>query len=176
MITLSIIVAMANNRAIGKDNELLWHLPEDLKYFKRMTMGKPIVMGRKTFESIGRPLPGRLNVVITRQKDWQHDGVKVVHTIDDALKLAEAQSIIDGVDEMMVIGGAEIYKTALPKADQLYITKVDAEIEGDAFFPEVDESIWEEVSKETFSAKDSELKTNPYDYAFCRYERRADES
>jgi len=166
-ITLSIIVAMANNNAIGKDNQLLWHLPEDLQYFKRTTMGKPIVMGRKTFESIGRPLPGRLNIVITRQQDWQHDGVKVVHSIDDALRLAEAQSMIDGVDEVMVIGGAEIYKTALPQADKLYITRVDAEIEGDAFFPEIDSSVWQETNREGFLASDSALKTNTYDYAFC---------
>lgn len=168
MITLSIIVAMANNHAIGKDNQLLWHLPEDLKYFKRITMGKPIVMGRKTFESIGRPLPGRLNIVITRQKDWQHEGVKVVHTIDDALQVAEAKSLIDGVDEMMVIGGAEIYKTALPNADRLYLTRVDAEIDGDAFFPEVDEATWVEVDRESFSASGH----NPYDYAFCLLEKR----
>ena len=118
MIRLSIIVAAAKNLAIGKDNQLLWHLPEDLKYFKRVTMGKPIVMGRKTFESIGRPLPGRLNIVITRQSDWQHEGVKVVHSIEEALILAESQSFIDGSDEVMVIGGAEIYKAALPKAQR----------------------------------------------------------
>ncbi len=171
MITLSIIVAMANNRAIGKDNQLLWHLPEDLQYFKRVTMGKPIVMGRKTFESIGRPLPGRLNIVITRQADWKHDGVKVVHTIDEALKLAEAQSIIDGVDEMMVIGGAEIYNTALPVADKLYVTYVDTEIDGDAFFPVIDPSLWKETARESFSADSSALPTNSYDYAFCVLEK-----
>ncbi|MFT5419816.1 MAG: dihydrofolate reductase [Candidatus Endobugula sp.] len=171
MMTLSIIVAMANNRAIGKDNQLLWHLPEDLKYFKRITMGKPIVMGRKTFESIGRPLPGRLNIVITRQTDWTHEGVKVVHSIDDALRLAEAQSLIDGKDEVMVIGGAEIYKTALAQADRIYLTRVDTEIEGDAFFPEVDEKQWREVSRESFLAVDSTLKTNAYAYAFCLLER-----
>jgi dihydrofolate reductase len=170
-ITLSIIVAMANNNAIGKDNQLLWHLPEDLQYFKRTTMGKPIVMGRKTFESIGRPLPGRLNVVITRQQDWQHDGVKVVHTIDDALRLAEAQSMIDGIDEVMVIGGAEIYKTALLKADKLYVTRVDADIEGDVFFPEIDQTVWQETQRENHAASDSTLKTNAYDYAFCVLKR-----
>ena len=168
---IALVVAAAENNAIGKNNQLLWHLPEDLQYFKRTTMGKPIVMGRKTFESIGRPLPGRLNIVITRQQDWQHDGVKVVHSIDDALRLAEAQSMIDGVDEVMVIGGAEIYKTALPQADKLYITRVDAEIEGDAFFPEIDSSVWQETNRESFSASDSALKTNTYDYAFCVLEK-----
>jgi dihydrofolate reductase len=163
MTTLSIIVAMANNRAIGQDNKLLWHLPEDLKYFKRITMGKPMVMGRKTFESIGRPLPGRLNIVVTRQQDWQHDGVRVVHSIDEAMQLAEAQAMIDGIDEVMLIGGAELYKAALPKADKIYLTRVDADIEGDAFFPEIDDAKWKEVSRESFSASDN----NPYDYAFC---------
>lgn len=176
MITLSIIVAMANNRAIGKDNQLLWHLPEDLQYFKRTTMGKPIIMGRKTFESIGRALPGRLNIVITRQQDWSFDGVKVVHSIAEAIALAEAQSFIDGKDEVMVIGGAEIYKTALPEAQKLYITYVDAHIDGDAFFPEVDQQLWQETSREAHAASDSILnndsKQNPYDYAFCVLERK----
>jgi dihydrofolate reductase len=176
-VTLSIIVAMANNRAIGKNNQLLWHLPEDLQYFKRTTMGRPIVMGRKTFESIGRPLPGRLNIVITRQHDWQHDGVKVVHSIEDALRLAEAQSLIDGIDEVMVIGGAEIYKTALPAAHKLYVTYVDTVIEGDAFFPEIDQNLWQETSREAHSASDSVInnsaaKNNPYDYAFCVLEKK----
>ncbi len=167
MTTLSIIVAMSNNRAIGKDNQLLWHLPEDLKYFKRITMGKPMIMGRKTFESIGRPLPGRLNIVVTRQTDWQYEGVKTVHSIDDAMTLAEAQAFIDGVDEVMLIGGAELYKSALPKADKLYLTRVDADIEGDAFFPEIDPEKWKEISREEFSASESSLKSNPYNYAFC---------
>lgn len=172
MVTLSIIVAMANNRAIGNNNELLWHLPEDLKHFKRTTMGKPIIMGRKTFESIGRALPGRLNIVITRQQDWQADGVKVVNSIEEALRLAEAQSFIDGIDEVMVIGGAQIYQAALPEADRLYVTYVDATIEGDAFFPEIDPQQWQEISREEHDAKDSALKSNTYDYAFCVLERK----
>jgi len=167
MIKLSIIVATSKNRAIGKDNQLLWHLPEDLRYFKRVTMGKPIVMGRKTFESIGRPLPGRLNIVVTRQHDWQHEGVKVVHSIDDALALAESYSIIDGSEEVMVIGGAEIYQAALPKAQRLYMTHVDIDIEGDAFFPVIDDTQWHEVARESFSAS----QKTPYDYAFCVLER-----
>ena len=164
---ISIIVAMANNRAIGRDNKLLWHLPEDLKYFKRITMGKPIIMGRKTFESIGRPLPGRLNIVVTRQKDWQHEGTRVTHSLEDAIEIAEAQAFIDGLEEVMVIGGAELYKHALPLASTLYLTRVDADIEGDAFFPEVDESVWQEVNRESFSSSE----TNPYDYAFCVLEK-----
>lgn len=163
MSKLAIIVAMANNRAIGKDNQLLWHLPEDLKYFKRITMGKPIIMGRKTFESIGRPLPGRLNIVVTRQDTWSHPGVKVVHSMDKAIQLAEAQAFIEGIEEIMVIGGAELYQAALANADTLYLTRVDADIEGDVFFPEIDEQQWQEISRETFSASEH----NPYDYAFC---------
>lgn len=162
MTTLSIIVAMSNNRAIGKDNKLLWHLPEDLKYFKRVTMGKPIIMGRKTFDSIGRPLPGRLNIVVTRQSDWQHENVKVVDSIDEAMIVADAQAFIDGIDEVMLLGGAELYKAALEKADKLYLTRVDAEIEGDAFFPEIGPE-WQEVDRESFSSSEN----NPYDYAFC---------
>ena len=167
MVKLAIIVAMANNRAIGKDNKLLWHLPEDLKYFKRITMGKPMIMGRKTFESIGRPLPGRLNIVVTRQAEWNYDGVKVVSSIDDAMRVAEAQAFIDGTDEVMMIGGAELYKATLPVADKIYLTRVDANIEGDAFFPELSDDDWQEVSRESFSASGS----NPYDYAFCVLER-----
>ncbi len=167
MTTLSIIVAMANNRAIGKDNQLLWYLPEDLKYFKRITMGKPMIMGRKTFESIGRPLPGRLNIVVTRQKDWQHEGVRVVNSIDDAMRLADAQAMIDGIDEVMMIGGAQLYEAALPVADKMYLTRVDADIDGDAFFPVIDPAKWVEVSRESFSSSE----TNPYDYAFCVLQR-----
>jgi len=163
MTDLSIIVAMANNRAIGKDNQLLWHLPEDLKYFKRITMGKPMIMGRKTFESIGRPLPGRLNIVVTRQQDWRHQGVKVVHSIEEAMDLANAQALIDGVAEVMMIGGAELYKTALPAAKKIYLTRVDADIEGDAFFPKLTDSEWQEISRESFLASEK----NPYSYAFC---------
>ena len=168
MSTLSAIVAMANNRAIGKDNQLLWHLPEDLKYFKRITMGKPIIMGRKTFESIGRPLPGRLNIVVTRQSTWSHKNVKVANTIDAAIRLASSQAFIDGIDEVIFIGGAELYKAVLPNVDKLYLTRVNTEIEGDAFFPEIDDQQWQEIHREAFSASDN----NTYDYAFCILTRR----
>lgn len=158
---------MANNRAIGLDNQLLWHLPEDLKYFKRTTMGKPIIMGRKTFDSIGRPLPGRLNIVVTRQKDWSRDGVKTCHSLDEAIKIAEGQAMIDGADEIMVIGGAQLYETALPLAQKIYLTRVNTTIEGDAFFPKIDENHWQEVNRQEFSACDK----NPFDYAFCELVR-----
>lgn len=167
MIVLSVIVAAAENGVIGRNNALPWHLPEDLRYFKRVTMGKPIVMGRKTYESIGRPLPGRTNIVITRQPDYVAPGVKVVASLGEALALAEDIALIDGVGELMVIGGAEIYRAALPEAGRLYLTEVHAKVEGDALLPEVDWSSWREVSRESWPASE----TNPYPYSFVVFER-----
>ena len=168
MTALALVVAMANNRAIGKDNQLLWHLPEDLQYFKRITMGKPMIMGRKTFESIGRPLPGRLNIVVTHQQDWHREGVVVTHSISDAKAIAEAQAKKDNVDEVMLIGGAQLYSSAIDYADKIYLTRVDADIEGDAFFPEIDEEKWLELSCE----KHLSSEKNPYNYDFCVLEKR----
>ena len=128
---LSLIVAAARNGVIGRNNALPWHLPEDLKYFKQVTMGKPILMGRKTFESIGRALPGRSNLVITRNGEWQAEGVQVVRSLEAALSLAEDIALIDGVDELMVIGGAQIYAEALPRAERIYLTEVDADVDWD---------------------------------------------
>lgn len=168
MTRLSIIVAMANNRTIGRNNKLPWYLPQDLQYFKRITMGKPIIMGRKTFESIGHPLPGRINIVVTRQQQWTREGVRVAHSTEEAIQLADSQAVIDGVDEVMLIGGAELYRSALPAADTVYLTHVNADIEGDAFFPELDNSLWQEVHRQSFPACDN----NPHDYAFCVLQRR----
>ncbi|MBX2808121.1 MAG: dihydrofolate reductase [Cellvibrionaceae bacterium] len=167
-ITLAMIVAMANNRAIGKDNQLLWHLPEDLKYFKRITMGKPIIMGRKTFDSIGRPLPGRLNIVLSRQKNDLGEAVEVVHTLDEAIQLAKTQAAIDGVDEIMVIGGAQLYAAALDRAEKIYVTQVDADIEGDCFFPALDAASWQQVAHQAMPA----CEKTAYHYAFCELIRR----
>lgn len=164
----SIIVAMAENRVIGRNNKLPWYLPNDLKYFKAITMGKPVIMGRKTFESIGKPLPGRSNIVITRNQEWQHPGVTVVHNLDDAFRKAEATAVIDGVDEVMIIGGDQIYQTSLDLADRIYLTQVHAEVEGDAWFAEVDWGQWNESAREDFNAADP----NPYDYSFIVYDRR----
>lgn len=164
---LSLIVAAAENGVIGRDNKLPWHLPEDLKYFKRVTMGKPIVMGRKTFESIGRPLPGRTNIVITRNPDWQAEGVRALPTVEAALELAEEIALIDGAEELMVIGGAEIYRAALPLADRLYLTEVHAQVSGDALLPDIDWSCWRELGRERHAASDS----NPYDYSFVVFDR-----
>ncbi len=164
---LALIWAMSRNRVIGRNNALPWHLSEDLRYFKRVTMGKPIIMGRKTWESIGRPLPGRTNIVITRDQNFQAGGARVVHSLDDALRLAEHVGVIEGADEVIVIGGAEIYALALPKAERLYLTQVHAEVEGDAWFPEFDLSQWQELAREDFKAEGP----NPYPYSFIVLER-----
>ncbi|MEQ6916058.1 dihydrofolate reductase [Halomonas aquatica] len=147
LIPIAMIAAMSRNRVIGVDNQLPWYLPEDLKFFKRMTQAKPLVMGRKTFQSIGRPLPGRLNIVVTRDPDFHPDGVRVCHDIASALTLADQQATIDGVEEIMVMGGAEIYAQALPCASRLYLTEVDIEVQGDARFPELDMGDWEEKQR-----------------------------
>ena len=145
---LSLIVAAAQNNVIGNNNQLPWHLPQDLKYFKATTLGKPIVMGRKTFESIGRPLPGRTNIVITRQQDWSAPGVLRAQTVEQAIALG--QQLRDEnqqpIAEVMVIGGAEIYRHALPIADRVYLTRVHADVEGDAYFSELPDDQWQKIS------------------------------
>jgi len=147
---LAIIVAAAKNGVIGRNNQLPWHLPQDLKYFKAVTLGKPVIMGRKTYESIGKPLPGRTNIVITRNKDWvTAEGVVVTNSFEQALLEAQkVQSSGSGfIDEVMVIGGAEIYRSALLFADRVYLTRVDVEPEGDAFFDALDQAEWGLESK-----------------------------
>lgn len=139
MTRIALVVARADNGVIGVENQLPWHLPCDLKYFKQVTMGKPVVMGRKTFESIGRPLPGRTNVVITRNADWSAPGARVVGSLADALKLAIAQADLDGADEVMVIGGATLYREAIDQVDRMYVTQVHASPYGDAFFEAPDQ-------------------------------------
>jgi len=155
---VSLIVAVSRNGVIGIDNQLPWHLPEDLKYFKSVTMGKPIIMGRKTFDSIGRPLPGRTNIVITRDSSWQAEGVEVAQTLVQAMTLGKLACARADADEAMVIGGEQIYRMTLPAADRLYLTEVQAEVEGDAFFPEFDTSDWRQVSERLPEVTD----THPY--------------
>ncbi|MGB0449045.1 MAG: dihydrofolate reductase [Porticoccaceae bacterium] len=155
---ISLIVAVSRNGVIGIDNQLPWHLPEDLKYFKSVTMGKPIIMGRKTFDSIGRPLPGRTNIVITRDSSWQAEGVEVAQTLPQAMTLGQLACAQADVDEAMVIGGEQIYRMTLPAADRLYLTEVQAEVEGDAFFPEFAASDWQQVSEQLPEVTD----THPY--------------
>ncbi|WP_444985939.1 dihydrofolate reductase [Halomonas mongoliensis] len=172
LIPVAMIAAMDRNRVIGVDNQLPWYLPEDLKFFKRMTQAKPLVMGRKTFQSIGRPLPGRLNIVVTRDSnfnrgDFHHDGIRVCHDLPSALALADQQATIDGVEEIMVMGGAEIYAQALEHASRLYLTEVDIEVEGDARFPELDMDEWEEVQRVPGTPSEGQPA-----YDFVEYRRR----
>lgn len=138
---ISLIVAMDQNRVIGKENQLPWYLPADLQYFKKVTMGKPIVMGRKTFDSIGRVLPGRENVIVTRNRDYTNDDCTILYSMEDVKKFADASE-----QEVMIIGGAEIFKEILPVADRLYITKIHAEFPGDTYFPLIDDKEWKQVS------------------------------
>jgi len=166
----ALIVAMSRNRVIGRDNKLPWYLPGDLRYFKQVTMGKPVIMGRKTWESIRRPLPGRMNLVISRDPDWQAPaGVVTASSLEDALSRAEAQALLDGAEEVMVIGGAQVYAQALPLVERMYVTLVHADVEGDAFFPEVNWDEWEEIGREDFAATDH----NPHNYSFVVYQRRS---
>lgn len=151
---ISLIWAMADNGVIGRDNSLPWRLPVDMKHFMTTTMGKPVVMGRKTLESMKSPLPGRTNIVLTRDPAWQREGVQVVGDLAAALEFAEQQSLIDGVDEVMVIGGAEIYALALPLAERLYVTRVHAQPNGDVYFPPIDLSAWRLLSQQQHEADD----------------------
>ena len=167
-VCLSVIVAAAENGVIGRDNALPWHLPEDLRYFKRVTMGKPLVMGRRTFESIGRPLPGRTNIVISRNPHFRAEGVRVSASLDDALQLARDIAVAEGVGELLVIGGAEIYAEAIPRADRLYLTLVHAAVEGDAFLPPINWQEWRETGRERHRGSGE----NPHDFSFVVYERR----
>lgn len=155
------IAAMANNRAIGIENRMPWHLPADLQHFKRLTLGKPIVMGRKTWESLPGLLPQRPHVVVTRDKDYAAKGATVVHSID------EVMGVVGDVPELMVVGGAHFYQQMLPLAERLYLTEVDVEIEGDTFFPEFDRGEWREVNREPHASDEK----NPFDYTYVTYER-----
>jgi dihydrofolate reductase len=158
---ISLVVAMSRNRVIGRDNTLPWRLPEDLKHFKATTLGKPVLMGRRTFESIGKPLPGRINLVLTRDSRWVADGVTVVHSIDEAL------SGVGDVEEVAGIGGAEVFRLLMPLATRIYVTLVDADIPGDTVFPPLEQSQWTQVSSRRFPAD----ARNAYDMTFITLER-----
>ncbi|SQH78183.1 dihydrofolate reductase [Shewanella benthica] len=140
---IAMIAAMANNRVIGKNNQMPWHLPEDLKHFKAMTLGKPIVMGRKTYESIGRALPGRLNIVISRQQGLTIPGVTCVTSFESAVAAAGE------CEELVVIGGGQLYAALLSQADKLYLTEINLDVDGDTHFPQWDDGSWQRVSQET---------------------------
>jgi dihydrofolate reductase len=161
---LSIIAAVARKRVIGKDNRLPWRLSADLQHFKRITMGKPMIMGRKTWESLPGLLPGRRHIVVTRERNYQADGAEVVHSLDQAISRA------GDVDEVMLVGGANLYAQALPLASRLYLTEIDADVDGDAWFPGFDAAQWQEVSRDAFP----EDEQNQYAYAFTVLDRRSE--
>lgn len=167
-VPLGIIVARAQNGCIGRNNKLPWHLPNDLRYFKAQTWGRPIIMGRKTWESIGKPLPGRTNIVMTRQPNFRADGIRVVDSLQAAIRLAQDIALIEAADRIMVIGGANVFAEAMPQAEYLFLTEVHADIDGDTFFPDVDLSGYQEESREDFDASGD----NPYPYSFIRYRRQ----
>jgi dihydrofolate reductase len=158
---ISIIVAMDNKGVIGLEGDLPWHLSADLKHFKEITMGKPLIMGRKTHESIGRPLPGRKNIVLTYSKEFKAEGCEVVHSLDDAFQVA------GDVDEVMIMGGSGIYDQSLTRADRLYLTEVHADVKGDVYFPEFDKGEWVEREREEHSADEK----NEFDYSFVVLQR-----
>lgn len=160
----TIIAAIAENNEIGKDNDLIWHLPEDLKRFKKLTTGHYILMGRNTFESIGKPLPNRTSVIITRDKNYFKEGCKIAHSLEEAIEISSKE------DEVFIIGGAQIYKYALENnlADVLEITLVHDQFEADTFFPKIDLTIWQEIKNEFHKADEK----NKFDYSFIRYEKK----
>jgi dihydrofolate reductase len=161
---LSIIVAASSNNVIGKDNKLPWHLPEDLKYFKNTTWAMPVVMGRKTYESIGKPLSGRINIVITRNKDLKIDGVEAVQSLNEAMEIAGKHK----VKEVFIIGGAEIFNTSLPLVSRIYLTRIHSEIDGDVFFPVFNKENWLLVKN-----KDCEPdEKNIFSYSFQVWEKK----
>lgn len=159
-----IIAATAENNALGKNNDLIWHLPADLKRFKKVTSGYPIIMGRNTFESIGKPLPNRITVIVTRNKNYSQDGCLVANSLEDAIDLVKSS------EKLFIIGGAQIYKEAMDKqlADQLDITLVHDTFEADVYFPEIDTTIWDEVSRENKNADEK----NKYNYSFITYKKK----
>jgi dihydrofolate reductase len=157
---IAVVAAVARNRVIGRGNRLPWHLPDDLRHFKRLTLGRPIVMGRRTWESLPGLLPDRTHIVVTRDPAYRAPGAQVVHSLDAALAAA-------GDEEVFVVGGAELYALAVPRAVRLYLTLVDAEVEGDVFFPKIDPAQWREVTREPHAADER----HAYPFAFVTMER-----
>ncbi|GAB3934029.1 dihydrofolate reductase [Mucilaginibacter myungsuensis] len=160
--TICAIVAIAENNAIGKDNQLLWHLPNDLKHFRTITSGHTVIMGRKTFDSVGKPLPKRRNIVVTRQQGVQIEGCEVVNSVDEALALCANE------DEVFIVGGAEIYKLAMPKTDRIYLTIVHQNFDADAYFPELDMTEWTGTEREEHGVDEK----HAIPYTFITLQRR----
>ena len=161
---ISFIVAADENNLIGKNNQLPWHLPSDMKYFKNQTWGMTVIMGRKSLDSLGKPLQGRTNIVVTRNKEWKHEGVQVAHSLDEAVEIAKKT----GAKEIFIIGGAQIFKEAMPIVDRIYLTRIHHKFEGDAYFPEISASEWSMV-KNRFCDVDEK---NKYPHSFQVWERK----
>jgi dihydrofolate reductase len=160
-----IMAAKASNNIIGKDNDLVWHLPADLKFFKQTTKSHTLIMGRKTFESLANPLPQRDSWVITRNKDYQREGITVFNSLRSAIEAGEQK----GLESIFILGGGEIYRQSMDLADKMIITEVHHEFEGDTYFPDIDAETWKEVSREEHEADEK----NKYDFAFVQYERKS---
>lgn len=161
MSKLSLIVAMARNRTIGVNNTLPWRCPEDLKHFKALTMGHHMIMGRRTFDSIGKPLPGRTTVVVTRNNDLVAEGCVIAHSLKEAITACA------GDEEIFIVGGADLYRQAIPLVDRMYITEIQQDVAGDAYFPEFDMAAWQEVARE----RHSQFEPQPLEYHFVTYQR-----
>jgi len=159
---VSLIAAMDLGRLIGKDGQLPWHMPADLLHFKRTTVGKPVIMGRKTFESVGRPLPKRINVIVTRQQDYAHEGCLVAHSLEEAIQM------VAPCDEVMICGGSGIYAEAIPRVDRMYLTQIGHRFDGDTHFPEFDPTPWDETQREEHGPDEK----NRYPYTFITLDRR----
>jgi len=159
---IALVVAAAENNVIGKDNNLIWHLPADLQHFKSITMGHPMLMGRKTFESIGKPLPGRTTIIITTQQDYKAEGCVVTHSLQEAIEKGRELD-----EQLYVIGGAEIYRRILPQADTIYLTRVHESFDGDAYFPELQEDAWQLIAEEHHEPDEK----NKYSYTFQTLKR-----
>ena len=163
---LSLICAVASNRVIGRDNDLPWRLPEDMRHFMHTTLGKPVIMGRRTYESMDQPLPRRCNIVVSRSLA-PPSGVQIAKSLEEALQLAKVECSASGTNEYFVIGGSQLFAASLPLAQRLYLTWVHAEVEGDTFFPEFDLEAWRELQREDFSAS----ANRPYAFSIVTYER-----
>lgn len=160
MTRLTIVVAMAHDNVIGADNDMPWHLPQDLQHFKALTVGKPVIMGRRTYDSIGRALPGRRNIVITRDENWTADKVETAHSLDEALALVQDDA------EASIIGGAQLYRLALDRVHCLMVTEIDLDVPGDAYFPAIDPAVWREVARQPQQNEQGQR------FAFVEYQRR----
>lgn len=161
---VSLIVAASENNVIGRNNDLPWHLPNDMKFFREKTAGHPIIMGRKNYESIGRPLPKRTNIIVTRDSTYEANGCLIASSLEEAILFAKK----DGTEEIFVIGGGEIYKQAMELANRIYLTRVHAEVEGDVYFPEIDPDVWEEVERTEHEAD----STHKYAFTFLTFKCR----